>query len=52
MVNDKFKITCLKCENEDIYIKESINYDWNGYDEFPYVDGYILECSKCGNRSD
>ena len=52
MMNDKFKIVCIKYKGEDICIEEKINYDWNGYDEFPYVDGYSLECSKCGNRGD
>lgn len=41
-----FKIECLECGSNNVYIQEEIDYDW---DENPYVSGYHLECGDCGN---
>ena len=44
---DKFKIICLECNSEDVYIEEDIDYD---YEENPYVVGNNIICRKCGSN--
>ena len=47
-MESKFKIICVECGSEDVYIREDIDYD---YDENPYVSGYYLECNNCKNHN-
>lgn len=47
-MEDRFKITCLRCGSEDVSIKEDIAYDYN---ENPFITGYYLECNDCKEQN-
>lgn len=44
-----FKVICMNCGSNDVFIETDIDYDW---DENPYECGYYLRCNNCGSTDE